>query len=295
VLADKPSTSPYLVVLGIAQDGGVPQLGSEQHPAWDNPSLRRSPACLALVNPGSKQRWLFEATPAIKQQLHQLHLIAPREDRPGLDGIFLTHAHIGHYAGLLLLGHESLGARDVPVFAMPRMSRFLSEHGPWDQLLRYRNIKLQELSHQKAVDLGHSISVTPILVPHRPEYSEVVGYRIQGPKRAAFFLPDIDSWEQWDEQGVRLEDILAGVDIAYLDGTFFADGEIPNRDMSGFPHPRISATMERLADLPAASRAKVRFIHLNHSNPALLPDSPQTRAVQAAGFKLAAEGERVEL
>ena len=286
---------PYLVVLGIAQDGGVPQLGSEDHPAWNDPSLRRLPACLALVSPASNKRWLFEATPAIKQQLHRLHELAPRKDRPGLDGIFLTHAHVGHYAGLLLLGHVSLGANEVPVFAMPRMSQFLSTQGPWDQLLRYNNISLRELQQQQAVELEPSISVTPFLVPHRPEYSEVVGFRIQGPDRAALFLPDIDSWAQWDEQGTRLEQVLEQVDVAYLDGTFYADGEIPGRDMSGFPHPRIAKTMQRLANLSAATRDKVRFIHLNHSNPALNTKSPEARAVRAAGFRLAEEGELVEL
>jgi pyrroloquinoline quinone biosynthesis protein B len=288
-------TGPYVVVLGIAQDGGVPQLGSEEHPAWNDPSLRRQPACLALVNPASGGRWLFEATPAIKQQLHLLHELAPRSDRPGLDGIFLTHAHIGHYAGLLQLGHESLGAHQVPVYVMPRMSQFLASQGPWDQLLRYRNISLRELHHQQAVELEDLLSVTPLLVPHRPEYSEVVGFRIQGPKRTLLFLPDIDSWSQWDEQGTKLEDLLAEVDIAYLDGTFYADGEIPGRDMSGFPHPRISKTMQRLADLPASTRRKVRFIHLNHSNPALDPESLEARAVHTAGFNLAVQGERFEL
>jgi pyrroloquinoline quinone biosynthesis protein B len=287
--------SPYIVVLGIAQDGGVPQLGSEEHPAWDDPSLRRLPACLALVDPETGKRWLFEATPAIKQQLHRLHQLAPRSDRPGLDGIFLTHAHIGHYAGLLLLGHESLGAHQVPVYAMPRMGQFLANHGPWDQLLRYQNISLREMHPEQAVDLGNGLSVTPLLVPHRPEYSEVVGFRIKGPTRSVLFVPDIDSWAQWDEQGTRIEDLLAQVDIAYLDGTFFADGEIPGRDMSGFPHPRISRTMQRLAALPASIRQKVRFIHLNHSNPALNPESTQAQAVYQAGFKLAIEAERVEL
>jgi pyrroloquinoline quinone biosynthesis protein B len=175
------------------------------------------------------------------------------------------------------------------------MAAFLSAGGPWDQLVRYGNIELRGLDAGVPVELSPGLRVTPFLVPHRQEYSEVVGYRIDGPSRSALFIPDIDSWRQWDEQGTRLEDQLAAVDVAYLDGTFYANGEIPGRDMSGFPHPFITHTMDRLAPLPAAERAKVRFIHLNHTNPALWPDSGARRVVERNGFNIAREGERQPL
>jgi pyrroloquinoline quinone biosynthesis protein B len=287
------ATEVWLVVLGVAQDGGVPQLGHDTHPAWEKPELQRSATSLALVDEAGKQRWLFDASPDLRRQLHQLHRRFPAIN--GLAGIFLTHAHMGHYTGLMFLGHESMGARSVPVHAMPRMMQYLSSNGPWDQLVRYDNITLKPMEAGHAVQLGQSIQVTPILVPHRQEYSEVVAFRIQGPNRAALFLPDIDRWSDWDAQGIRLEDQLRSVDIAFLDGTFFADGEIAGRDMSGFPHPRIQATLARLAPLPASERAKVHFIHLNHSNPALVADSPEAARVAQAGFKIASEGQLVPL
>jgi pyrroloquinoline quinone biosynthesis protein B len=208
-------------------------------------------------------------------------------------GIFLTHAHIGHYTGLMYLGHEAMGAKGVPVYAMPRMKEFLETNGPWSQLVKYGNISLRELEAGRAVELGGGLTVMPILVPHRQEFSEVVGYRIEGPRRKVLFIPDIDSWDQWDAMGVRLEDELAKVDVAYLDGTFFANGEIPGRDMTGFPHPFITKTMERLGGLPEAERGKVRFIHLNHTNPALWEGSGARREVERRGFRVADEEERV--
>lgn len=286
---------PYLLVLGIAQDGGVPQTGNLSDPAWDDVSKRRSVACLALVDPVDGGRWMFDATPDIKEQLHALDLEAPTVERPGLKGIFLTHAHIGHYLGLALLGHESMGARDVPVYTMPRMASFLRQNGPWDQLVRYRNVELLELTANKPVRVNPRITVTPIPVPHRQEYSEVVGYRIQGPLHSALYIPDIDSWETWDAEGVRIEDEIEGVDYAFLDGSFFSNGEIPGRDMSGFPHPFITHSMERFAKLSASERSKIRFIHFNHTNPVLDPGGPQNRQVRTAGFGLAVEGERLPL
>ena len=178
---------------------------------------------------------------------------------------------------------------------MPRMLAFLTENGPWDQLVRYHNIELRPLHAEHPVRLNDRLSVEPFLVPHRQEYSEVVGYRIIGPTRSVLFIPDIDSWEEWEQEGARIEEQLEKVDVAFLDATFFSDGEIPGRDMSGFPHPFIMHTMEKLADLPAVERAKVRFIHLNHTNPALNAESEARHTIDDRGFRVAEEGERVRL
>ncbi len=291
-----PPTAPYLIVLGIAQDGGAPQAGYPAEPGWHDPARRRLATSLAVVDPASGGRWLFDATPDFPEQLQRLDEAAPSQAaRPGLSGIFLTHAHIGHYTGLMYLGKEVLGAKDVPVYAMPRMSRFLTDNGPWQQLVRLNNIALKPLSPGEAVRLTDGLKVTPILVPHRQEYSEVVGFRIEGPKASVLFIPDIDSWAQWDAQGTRIEDEIAKVDVAYLDGTFFANGEIPGRDMSGFPHPFISASLARFAALPAKERAKIRYIHLNHTNAALWPESAERGLVNQSGSQVAEEGERVDL
>lgn len=286
---------PYLVVLGIAQDGGVPQAGTKEHAGWDDSTARRQVVSLALIDPESSERWLFEATPDLREQLHRLDTVFPVAGKPGLAGVFLTHAHMGHYTGLMFFGHESMGASAVPVYAMPAMREYLSTNGPWDQLVRYRNIELMELADETPVRLNGRLVVTPFLVPHRQEYTEVVGYRIDGPSRSVLFIPDIDSWEEFDRAGTRIEDLIAGVDVAYLDASFFANGEIPGRDMSGFPHPFITHSMDRFADLVAGERTKVRFIHLNHTNPALRADSEARRTIRRNGFRVAEEMERVGL
>ncbi len=285
---------PYIVVLGIAQDGGIPQAGRFDDPRWSGAGRKRV-VCLGLVDPATGGRWLFEATPDFPEQLRLLHLSEPRgmKGAPPVSGVFVSHAHIGHYTGLMYLGHESMGAKEVPVYAMPRMREFLATSGPWSQLVKYRNIALTPL--EGGVALTDRLRVTPIAVPHRQEYSEVIGYRIEGPNRRVLFIPDIDSWREWDAQGIRIEDEIAAADVAYLDGTFYADGEIPGRDMSGFPHPFITHSMERFAPLPASERAKVRFIHLNHTNPAARPGTPARRTIDRNGFRVAEELERVGL
>lgn len=284
-------TEPFVILLGTAQDGGHPQAGTKPGEAWA-PQRRRLVASIAIVDPSSGERWLIEATPDFREQLLALDDIAPAEGVPGLSGIFLTHAHVGHYTGLIHLGHEVIGAADVPVYAMPRMREFLSTNGPWDQLVRYRNIELRPLEDGGRVELNSRITITPFLVPHRDEYSETVGFRIDGPNRSILFLPDIDKWERWDR---RIEDVVADVDVAYLDGTFHADGEIPDRAMADIPHPFIIETMRRFELLPASERQKIRFIHLNRTNPVLSEDSEAREAVERAGFRVAVRLERLAL
>ena len=282
-----------LIVLGVAQDGGKPQIGNPSDPAWSDTRLRRRATSLAVIDHRNEApaRWLFEATPDIKSQIHDLNLIAPSPDTTLVTGVFLTHAHIGHYTGLMFFGHESAGAQNIITYVMPRMEQFLTANGPWNQLVKYHNIVLAVMEDGVGEKLGPDLSATPFLVPHRQEFSEVVGFKIQGPERSALFLPDIDSWEEWDEEGVRIEDMIAEVDIAFLDATFFADGEIPGRDMSGFPHPFVSHSMDRFANLPTDEKSKIRFIHMNHTNPLHNPSSAASKSVRNAGFNVAEERE----
>ncbi len=289
--SNPPPTGPSVLVLGIAQDGGVPQAGSFGDARWDDETRTRKVVSLGIIDPHSGKRWMIDATPDFRAQSLELFRASGGAPTPVVDGIFLTHAHMGHYTGLMFLGHESIGAKGVPVYAMPRMSEFLQSNGPWSQLVKYRNIELRPLAPDVPVQLTDDVAVTPILVPHRQEFSEVVGFRIDGPTRKVLWLPDIDSWEAWDAQGTRLENVLSTVDVAYVDGTFFANGELPGRDMTGFPHPFITHTIQRLAALPPATRDKIRFIHLNHSNPALEADSDARRAIEYAGMHVADEGE----
>ena len=289
---------PFALVLGIAQDAGFPQAGCNKdccREAWANPLLRRYATSLAIVDPDSQQRWLLDCTPDFRDQLRLLDDAAPRTQpttTPFVDGIFLTHAHIGHYSGLVHLGREVIGARSVSVFAMPRMTSFLKENGPWQQLVELRNITLKPLVADALVRLNDRISITPILVPHRDEYSETVGFVVAGPNRKLLFIPDIDKWEKWDR---RIEDMIAGVEVAYLDGTFFGNGEIPGRDMSLIPHPSIEESLQRFTKLPADVRSRVRFIHLNHTNPAIQNESAAARLVSQSGCHVAEQGERQEL
>ncbi|MCH2021240.1 MAG: MBL fold metallo-hydrolase [Saprospiraceae bacterium] len=286
---------PYVVVLGNVQDAGYPQIGCmkaccREH--WNPEAKKKSITSLGLVDPVTDQAWIFEASPDFKYQCKTLSdLLDPQAFRLP-DGIFLTHGHIGHYVGLMHLGREAMGADEVPVFAMPKMKNYLESSGPWSQLVALNNIDLQLLKADSVIQLTSDISVTPFLVPHRGEYTETVGYRIEGTKQKVLFIPDIDKWNLW-ENNIKAE--IQKVDIAFLDATFFKNGEVGNRDMSEIPHPFVEESMKLFEDLPAVEKAKIHFIHFNHTNPILQTKSSAKKEVLENGYKIAEEGIQVKI
>ena len=216
-------TTPYVMVLGVAQDAGYPQMNCKKDcckQAWKNFDLKRTTSCLAIVDPTSKEQWIIDATPNIKEQLQLLKQKTGTEE---LDGILLTHAHMGHYTGLLHFGREVMGSNNLPVFAMPKMKTFLKENGPWSQLVKLENINIKALKSDSTINLNENIKVKPFLVPHRDEFSETVGYEITINNKSLIFIPDIDKWEKWE---TNITELIKQVDYTFLDATFYKNVEV---------------------------------------------------------------------
>ena len=287
---------PYAIVLGTAQDGGYPSAGCHRDcclRAQIDTSLASMPASLAIIDPANSMRWLIDCTPQFPQQLALLHSLAPNDQpAPGLAGILLTHAHIGHYSGLIHLGREVLGTRGLPVHVMPRMAEFLRGNGPWSQLVELGNIDLHLLDAGRPLQLSPALQIEALLVPHRGEFSETVAFRISGPGQRLLYLPDIDNWQDCRPS---IEQLIESVDHALLDATFYSGAELPGRNMREIPHPTVEDSLTRFTSLDPALRARIRFIHLNHTNPLLDSQSAACAAVRAAGCRVASLGEVLPL
>ena len=245
-----------LVVLGIAQDAGIPQLGCEQDLCRSIREGKRKPervSSLGLVNRALGLSYLFDATPDVVSQLGTLNGGKPPS------AVFLTHGHIGHYTGLMYFGRESIDAKAVPVYGTERMSAFLKSNGPWSLLVSRANIDVRVLAPDQPVSLADGIRVTAFVVLHRDEFTDTVGYLIEHGAKRALFIPDIDQWSKWSRS---IRELVDTVDLAFLDGTFASTTELPGRSTADTPHPLIPATRELLK----GSRTAVWFIHLNHTN-----------------------------
>ena len=288
---DSKSHKPYAVVLGIAQDGGYPHAGCERRccaDLWKNDSLKKLVSCISVIDPKSGLAWMIDATPDFAKQYH----IITKEHNARLAGIFLTHAHIGHYTGLMHLGREVMGSKNIVVYAMPKMKLFLENNEPWKQLVSLKNIHIIPIEDKKEIILSRHLIIEPFKVPHRDEFSETVGYNIIGPNESLLYIPDIDKWDKWEH------DILFWIEstgYALLDGTFYYDGEIPNRNMSEIPHPFIMESMNYFETLLERNQNKIFFIHLNHTNPAIRENSAASRNIIKNGFNVARKGMKLYL
>lgn len=286
-----PDRSVTAVVLGRMQDGGLPHAGcrcSRCAAAWADPARAEAAACLALVDTraGSARAsvWLVDATPDIGRQLERLgDVLGPHPSRPDRlrqpDGIFLTHAHMGHVSGLAHLGPEVMAVSDLSVYAPPGVCELLATSRMWAPLVE--RLDLRPIGPRDEVSLAPGLAVTAVPVPHRDEWGAgTYAYRVQGPAGSLLYLPDIDAWEPWPDA----EAALRGVDVALVDATFFDAGELGGR--APVAHPLVTETLARFAGVPT----RLVLTHLNHTNPVLDEDGPARAAVLAAGVEVADVG-----
>lgn len=273
-----------VVLLGAAQDAGLPQAGCycpNCVTARAEPEARAFATCLAILDHAEKAFWLIDATPHFAEQLH---LVQQANPSYAFRGLLLTHAHMGHYLGLAQLGREAMNTRELPVYATPSVCNFLKQNGPWSQLVTFRNIRLCAIQPDQPFWLMSQISIRPVPVPHRAEYSDTVAFVVGGSTGSVFYCPDIDRWEQWNH---NLAQFLQPLTVAFLDGTFYSPDELPNRNRAEIPHPLVTHTAELVANSPC----EIVFIHLNHSNP-LWHTGPERDWLDAHGLKAGKQGMR---
>ena len=288
LIAPSQSKTTYSVkILGVVQDGGLPHLGNNKT-CCENIQQNKYVTSILLINNENNESYLFDASPDINEQLNFMG----DRIKTDLKGIFLTHAHIGHYTGLMYFGREALNSKSINVYAMPRMKRFLEDNGPWSQLVSLKNILIKEINNNSKLSVDPNIIIEPIEVPHRAEFSETVGYKIHGPNKTLLFIPDIDKWYLWEKSII---DEIKAVDYALIDATFYDEKEINYRDISEIPHPFVIESLELFKNLKLKEKRKIYFIHLNHTNPLLHSDSDEYKNLISKGFNVANEGLELKL
>jgi len=282
-----------VLVLGTAQDGGLPHIGCfcpHCRKARGDPRFSRFIVSLGILDPGEGKAFLVDVSPDIREQTWMLAGRFPgkiEKERWVPDGILLTHAHIGHYAGLVFYGYEGQSTHELPVFCSIRMANFLSSNGPWDQMVRRKNLLLRTVESDCPFSLTPRISVTPMQVPHRDEYTDTLAFKIKGPERTLLYIPDIQSWEAW---GRSISDEVKAADVSLLDGTFFSPEELPSRDISAIGHPFIEQSVRLLRGAVRESGNRVFFTHLNHTNPVLDRTGLPRKNLEKERFFLAEDG-----
>jgi len=279
-------TDNFVLTLGTAQDGGYPHIGCFENCCLrviKNPNHKRFIASLAIVDNENKRSWIIDITPDINSQFNILHEYIPEFNFPFLSGIFLTHAHIGHYTGLLNLGLEVLNLKKIPVYVLPKMRRFLIENSMFNQMIENENIIIKDLDTNVYIKLNKYISIKPFYVPHRNELSETVGYIIKSNNKSIIYIPDIDSWDDWN---IDIIDIINKFDVIIIDGTFYSKDEIKHRNIDKIPHPTILETTSIMNKQSKEIKNKIFFTHLNHTNKVLDHTSKEFKNIITSGYNI---------
>lgn len=255
-------------VLGTVQDGGVPHLGCSCElceRARTTPARQKYASSVLLI--ADSARYLIDATPDVRFHLRG----------ESIDGVFLTHEHLGHLPGLLYFGTEALDTTRLPVYCTPQLAAFIETNEPFAQLVDREQITLMTIQPGSAIDIvGGTVAMYE--VPHRNVHAETVAYRVAG-DRSLLYMSDVDTWTD------RTRRLVADADIALVDGCFWDSDELDR--FEAVPHPAITHSM----DVLDPAETDIYFTHLNHTNPVLKPESGERQQVEARGFHVAEQGD----
>ena len=296
----------WLRVLGSAAGGGFPQWNCgcpvcRAAREGTRPCRPRTQSSVAV----SADRWhwyLLNASPDVHAQLGAFPALHPSTERATpVEAVLLTDAELDHTLGLLLL-REASGLR---LHATETVRRTLCEgNGLLRMLERYCPVEWRPVVPGATVELGPGLSYRAFDVPStkRARFGtedgpgRVVGYRLTdtGTGRSAVYLPGVQ--ELTDGPLAELADCAC----VLVDGTCWDDDELvrlglaekTSRAMGHLPIAGPGGSLERLAPLAGARRI---YVHMNNTNPVLLEDSPQRRAVERAGVEVAVDGLEVEV
>ncbi|UJR15133.1 hypothetical protein I4U23_002098 [Adineta vaga] len=280
-----------ILLLGIAQDGGMPQIRCQcKNCSSVHQGIlpQQYTVSLAIINQTTNQVWLIDCSPDFRNQYTMLQKHFGLDKSFTLEGIFLTHLHMGHYTGLFQFGRETMDWKGLKIYGTESVCQFFQTNQPWSTYIQIGNFVLNPLVPQTEIQLSSDLFLKSQLIPHRAEFSDAVGYFIRGSLRTFFFCPDVDSWDRgWlNENGLLPLDIVQSVDQAFLDATFFSADELPNRKIDEIPHPTVMQTLEKFRGF----EHKITLIHLNHSNPLYDLQSKQREHCQQAGINIGIQG-----
>jgi len=272
--------STSFMILGSGQDGGAPQVGNRS-----SVSPHRTASCVAVMGPQGSVI-LLDATPDLRSQSYRLLSSDryPKDRETFVDGVFVTHAHMGHYSGLVHFGNEAAASDHLPLLGTERFLAYLASNEPWATLLSEGHLEPVAVDTMTAT-IDEHMEIEAISVPHRDEFSDTVAFSISIEGQPwLLYLPDIDTWDTWHVADAE----IARHDVALLDATFSSADELPWRDMQSIGHPLVPDTIERFGRL--TDDTNIILTHINHSNPLGDETSEITHQAINAGFTVAYDG-----
>jgi pyrroloquinoline quinone biosynthesis protein B len=305
-----------VVVLGAAAGGGVPQWNCGCPvclEARSDPGLRSTQASIAISADGD--HWfLINASPDLRQQLiatPQLQPAAGKLRHSPISGVILTNGEVDAVAGLLSMREGS----PFTIYAHAKVLSILKANSIFD-VLNEKNVRRQAIELDQAFE--------PALAGGAPSGIEILPFAVAG--KSAWYLegkvhPGGDDGTG-DTLGLRIRDKatgkhfyflaacadvtddlksrLAGAPLIFFDGTVWRDDELilaglGNKTGQGMGHVSMSGDTGAIKTLAGLDIGRKVFLHINNSNPALLPTSPERKIAERAGWQIPADGTEITL
>ncbi|MEP6571687.1 MAG: pyrroloquinoline quinone biosynthesis protein PqqB [Gemmatimonadota bacterium] len=295
----------HIKLLGTAAGGGFPQWNCWCPPcrvARTDPALAhpRTQSSAAVSSDG--HRWfLLNASPDVRDQLRGLHLPTPAGLRfSPIEGVVTTDAELDHTLGIALLRESrSLGlylteaVREV----LAEDSRILPVTEAFAQLTvttlpleEPRDLAYRDGSKSGLRVTAFAVGGDPPRFARRDLPGHTVGLVIEESTsgRSCIFVPGCGALD--DELLAR----LARAELLLLDGTFWTEDEliglgISDRRAAQMGHLPVSGSGGSLEKLARLQNRRI-YTHINNSNPMLVENSPERRAVEAAGVTVGDDG-----
>jgi pyrroloquinoline quinone biosynthesis protein B len=291
-----------VLVLGSGAGGGVPQWNCSCPVcklAWcGDPRVRPRTETSLAVSADGRDWVVLDAAPELRQQILDRPALHPRGPGRGspIAAVILTSGDVDHLAGLLCL-------REGHAFTLLGTEATLDQVAPDGVfgVLRPDRVTRRALRPGEAVDVA-GLTITPFEVPGKvplyregeavalgTEGEEVIGLEVVHGAHRLCYVPGLARLTP------ALRDRLGAADLLFLDGTAYADDELPRLGLSQktaarMGHLAMTGEGGSLQAFAPGRPARKVYIHLNNTNPVLIEDSPERAQVAAAGWEVAHDG-----
>jgi pyrroloquinoline quinone biosynthesis protein B len=307
-----------IVVLGAAAGGGVPQWNcgcAVCNAARGAQAGLRSTQCSIALTADDEHWFLINASPDLRQQLiatKQLHPKPGRLRHSPIAGVILTNGEVDAVAGLLSMREGS----PFTIYAHPTVLSILKANSIFN-VLGEATVKRQGIAVEEPFE--------PLLPDGTPSGIEILPFAVTG--KVAWYLRDKSlpggrGDAVGDTIGLRIRDRrtdkhvffiaacakvteelkarLAGAALVFFDGTVWRDDELiaaglgqkTGQDMGHIAMSGTEGAIESLVDVAIERRL---FLHINNSNPALLPASDERKMLERAGWQIPPDGTEIVL
>ena len=306
-----------IVVLGAAAGGGVPQWNcgcptcrAARHA---RPELQSGQASIA-VTADDRNWFLINASPDLRQQVTQTAQLHPQDGtlrHSPIAGVILTNGEVDAVAGLLSMREGSPFA----IYAHQRVLAILKANSIFN-VLSDKNVKREsiEIDRSFALNLQNGaasgLEVQPFTVPGKGAWylegqahpagadgdGDTLGLRISETASGKHFYFIAACARVTPELKARIQ----GAPLLFFDGTVWRDDEmiaagLGQKTGQSMGHIAMSGNDGAIASLADAGIAQKFFLHINNSNPALLPDSSERAALTTTGWQIPHTGMEITL